>query len=73
MILISFGAGSFWTRCTRDAKPGPQARFKESLELFFEAVNQQARDRDAHLIPDLESYISVSHPVGAVPLHYGGG
>ena len=38
--------------------------------MFFDAVNQQARDRDAHLIPDLESYISVSHPVGAVPLHY---
>ncbi|KAH9928495.1 terpenoid synthase [Epithele typhae] len=49
----------FWVRCTRDAKPGPQARFKEHLELFFEAVHQQARDRDAGSIPDLESYINV--------------
>ena len=53
-------ARSYWTRCTRDAKPGPQARFKENLELFFEAVYQQARDRDTKLIPDLDSYISVS-------------
>ncbi|TBU35420.1 terpenoid synthase [Dichomitus squalens] len=52
-------ARDYWTRCTRDAKPGPQARFKESLELFFEAVHQQARDRDSKLIPDLDSYISV--------------
>ncbi len=51
---------SYWTRCTRDAKPGPQARFKENLELFFEAVYQQARDRDTKLIPDLDSYITVS-------------
>lgn len=59
MILTGFGAGSFWTRCTREAKPGVQARFKENFELFFETVNQQARDRDAQVIPDLESYISV--------------
>ncbi|KAM5532938.1 hypothetical protein V8D89_013404 [Ganoderma adspersum] len=52
-------ARDYWTRCTRDAKPGPQARFKENLELFFEAVYQQARDRDTKLIPDLDSYISV--------------
>lgn len=57
-MLTSFG--SYWTRCTKDAKPGPQARFKENLGLYFDAVNQQARDRDANLIPDLESYISVS-------------
>ncbi|KAI0351509.1 terpenoid synthase [Trametes cingulata] len=52
-------ARDYWTRCIRDAKPGPQARFKETLELFFESVNQQARDRDAGIIPDLESYISM--------------
>ncbi|OJT10931.1 Alpha-muurolene synthase [Trametes pubescens] len=52
-------ARDYWTRCIRDAKPGPQARFKESLELFFEAVHQQAKDRDADVIPDLESYINV--------------
>ncbi len=36
-----------------------QARFKESLQLFFEAVNVQARARDAGEVPDLESYIDV--------------
>lgn len=50
---------SFWSRCIRDAGPGCQARFKETLELFFEAVNIQAKDRDAGVIPDLESYINV--------------
>jgi hypothetical protein len=50
---------SYWQRCIQLAKPGPQARFKETLELFFEAVNQQARDRDAGIIADLESYIDV--------------
>ena len=58
-MLVGFSS-SYWTRCTRDAKPGPQARFKENLELFFEAVHQQTRDRDAGAIPDLDSYISVS-------------
>lgn len=46
-------------RCIKDAGPGVQARFKESLQLFFEAVNRQAHDRDNGIIPDLESYIDV--------------
>lgn len=50
---------SYWQRCIKDAGPGVQARFKESLELFFEAVNIQAQDRDAGVIPDLESYIDM--------------
>ncbi|KAH9848860.1 terpenoid synthase [Lenzites betulinus] len=52
-------AREYWSRCIQDAKPGPQARFKETLELFFEAVHQQARDRDTGIIPDLDSYINV--------------
>jgi len=52
-------ARDFWARCIKDAGPGCQARFKETLELFFEAVNIQARARDAGIIPDLESYIDV--------------
>ncbi|KAG6859420.1 Alpha-muurolene synthase, partial [Blastosporella zonata] len=52
-------ARDFWARCIVDAGPGPQARFKETLELFFEAVNIQARSRDAGEIPDLETYIDV--------------
>lgn len=50
---------SFWARCIVDAGPGCQARFKETLELFFEAVNIQAHARDDDVIPDLESYIDV--------------
>ena len=50
---------SFWARCISDSGPGPQARFKETLALFFEAVNIQARARDEGVIPDLESYIDV--------------
>ncbi|KAF8077664.1 terpenoid synthase [Lyophyllum atratum] len=52
-------ARDFWARCITDAGPGCQARFKETLELFFEAVNIQAHARDDGVIPDLESYIDV--------------
>ncbi|KAL0946496.1 hypothetical protein HGRIS_012714 [Hohenbuehelia grisea] len=52
-------ARDYWSRCIKGAGPGVQARFKESLELFFEAVNVQARARDDDVIPDLESYIDV--------------
>ncbi|KAG6810286.1 hypothetical protein H0H92_012584 [Tricholoma furcatifolium] len=52
-------ARDFWARCIVDAGPGVQERFKETLGLFFEAVNIQAKARDADVIPDLESYIDV--------------
>ncbi|TFY74596.1 hypothetical protein EWM64_g9415 [Hericium alpestre] len=52
-------ARDFWSRCIRDARPGVQARFKESMRLFFDAVERQARDRAAGDVPDLESYIEV--------------
>lgn len=52
-------ARDFWNRCLPDAGPGTQARFKETLGFFFEAVNIQARARDAGVVPDLESYIDV--------------
>ncbi|KAJ8522361.1 hypothetical protein ONZ45_g1052 [Pleurotus djamor] len=52
-------ARDYWCRLIPDAGPGVQARFKETLELFFEAVNVQAQSRDAGEIPDLESYIDV--------------
>jgi hypothetical protein len=52
-------ARDYWSRCIPGAGPGPQARFKETLELFFEAVNVQALARDSDVIPDLESYIDV--------------
>jgi hypothetical protein len=50
---------SFWGRGIPDCGPGPQARFKETLELFFEAVNIQTQARDQDFVPDLETYIDV--------------
>ena len=38
---------------------GRNERFKETLELFFEAVNIQARAREEGVIPDLECYIDI--------------
>ncbi|KAJ6531101.1 terpenoid synthase [Mycena capillaripes] len=52
-------ARDFWARCIPDAGPGTQARFKETLDMFFEAVNIQAQARDTDCILDLESYISI--------------
>ncbi|TEB39611.1 terpenoid synthase [Coprinellus micaceus] len=52
-------ARDFWARCIPDCGPGAQARFKETLGFFFEAVNIQARARDEGVIPDLEAYIDV--------------
>ncbi|KAF8912142.1 isoprenoid synthase domain-containing protein [Gymnopilus junonius] len=49
----------FWARCIPDCGPGAQARFKETMQLFFEAVNIEARARDEGILPDLESYIDV--------------
>jgi hypothetical protein len=50
---------SFWARCIPDCGRGAQERFKEGLELFFEAVNVEARAREEGVIPDLESYIDI--------------
>ena len=50
---------SFWRRCIKDCGPGAQARFRESMGLFFEAVNIQAKARDSGEIPGLESYIDI--------------
>ncbi|KAJ6501917.1 isoprenoid synthase domain-containing protein [Mycena sanguinolenta] len=52
-------ARDFWGRCIPDARAGPQERFKETLGMFFEAVNIQAHMRDTDCIPDIESYIAI--------------
>ncbi|KAJ7228636.1 terpenoid synthase [Mycena pura] len=52
-------ARDFWARAIPDAGPGTQERFKETLHMFFEAVNVQAKQRDSGFIPDLESYIAL--------------
>jgi hypothetical protein len=58
-LTYSSGIHSFWARCIPDAAPGAQARFKETLAMFFEAVNIQTHMRDTECIPDLESYIAL--------------
>lgn len=41
------------------ASPGALHRFLETMEQFFQSVDQQSRDRDAGHIVDPESYISL--------------
>jgi hypothetical protein len=50
---------SFWGRGIPDCGPGAQARFRDTMSLFFEAVNRQARAREQNIVPDLESYIDI--------------
>ncbi|KAF8830965.1 hypothetical protein HHX47_DHR1000254 [Lentinula edodes] len=52
-------ARDFWGRCIRGASSGCQSRFKDNLGLFFQAVSNQTKSRDAGVIPDLESYIEI--------------
>jgi len=56
---------SYWSRCIKNFKPAPANRFKETIGLFFEAVNGQAKDRDANQIPDLESFIDLRRDTSA--------
>ncbi|KIJ61808.1 hypothetical protein HYDPIDRAFT_95823 [Hydnomerulius pinastri MD-312] len=49
----------FYKRMIQTASPGACQRFMETLEFFFQAVNQQAKDRANNHIPDLESYIAL--------------
>ncbi|EIM89671.1 terpenoid synthase, partial [Stereum hirsutum FP-91666 SS1] len=52
-------ARDYWSRCIQQAKPGVQQRFKSSMNMFFQAVEQQANDRGGEVVPDLESYIDM--------------
>lgn len=49
----------YWLRCIADAGPDVQARFKENLQLFFDAVHVQAMHREDDEVPELEAYIDV--------------
>jgi hypothetical protein len=51
--------GSFWSRCLPGVGPGCQARFKESVQLFFQSVEIQARARANGVVLDLETYVDV--------------
>ena len=50
---------SFWRRLLQTSTPGMRQRFRETMDFFFQAVTQQALDREAGVVPDLESYISL--------------
>ncbi|KAJ6588973.1 isoprenoid synthase domain-containing protein [Mycena capillaripes] len=49
----------FYKRMVLTASPGAQQRFIETFDFFFQSVTQQAQDRAAGVIPDLESYIAL--------------
>jgi hypothetical protein len=57
---------SFWTRCIQDAGPGVQARFRETMELYLEAVTREARYRDNGVTPDLKSYMTIRRNTSGV-------
>lgn len=50
---------SFFSRFRRTAGPGCTRRFIETMDLFFGAVAQQARDRARGDVPSLEEYIAL--------------
>ncbi|RXW15885.1 hypothetical protein EST38_g9973 [Candolleomyces aberdarensis] len=49
----------YFRRMIATASPGSQQRFIETFDFFFQSVTQQALDRAAGVIPDLESYIAL--------------
>ncbi|KAH9966533.1 isoprenoid synthase domain-containing protein [Russula dissimulans] len=52
-------ARDFWSRCIRDCAPAVQQRFKSHMQMFFQAVQQQALFRANGTVPDLEAYIDM--------------
>ncbi|KAF7967010.1 hypothetical protein HWV62_36229 [Athelia sp. TMB] len=49
----------YWRRLVCTAAAGTQQRFIETLDLFFQAVNQQAKNRADGVILDMRSYIAM--------------
>ncbi|KAI5983940.1 isoprenoid synthase domain-containing protein [Pisolithus orientalis] len=58
-VRLSRMTRSFYRRIIKTASPGACQRFVETLEFFFQAINEQATDRAKSFIPDLESYIAL--------------
>jgi len=50
---------SYWSRFIAEGSQGSKKRFVQTMDLFFEAVTTQARDRAAGVIPSIEDYIIV--------------
>ncbi|THH32805.1 hypothetical protein EUX98_g1401 [Antrodiella citrinella] len=49
----------YWKRLILTGSPGMQQRFQETMDFFFQAVTQQAQDRENGVVPDLDSYVSM--------------
>lgn len=52
-------ARDLYKRILLTASPGARQRFIETMDFFFQSITQQAEDRAAGVIPDLESYIAL--------------
>jgi len=50
-------AFSFWSHCIHDCAPAVQQRFKSHMQMFFQAVHQQAFYHADGIVPDLKTYI----------------
>ncbi|KAF9034651.1 terpenoid synthase [Hymenopellis radicata] len=50
---------SFWSNAIRTATRTAQKRFIDTFQLYTDAVVQQAVDRNAHHIRDIESYFEI--------------
>ncbi|KAG9313630.1 terpenoid synthase [Chiua virens] len=46
-------------RIIQTASPGTVQRFLEGMDLFFRAVQQQARDRASGILPSVETYVAL--------------
>lgn len=55
---------SYWARFRLQATPQAQRRFVKSVELFVRAIEQQAKDREAGVIPDMETYVVLRRNTG---------
>lgn len=56
--LINY-ARRWWLRMLKTVGPRCRRRFVDTLELYFKAIMQQAADRAAKRVPELEAYISL--------------
>lgn len=58
---------SFWKRLIRTASPVAQQRFKETLDLYFQAAAQQAVDHETSSIPDPDVYMALRRDTRYAP------
>ncbi|KAH9943692.1 isoprenoid synthase domain-containing protein [Amylocystis lapponica] len=47
----------FWLRMLKSIGPNAKKRFIDTMDLYFQAIMQQASDRASGSVPDLESYV----------------